>query len=73
MIKSKQDLGVPTVVQRVKNLALPQLWCRLQLQLDFDPWPRNFHMSWAQLKKKKKNIYQLGFVESPKWNINSNR
>ena len=37
-------LGVCTVAQSVKNLALPQLWHRSQLQLRFDPWPGNFHM-----------------------------
>ena len=36
--------GVPSVAQWVKDLALPQLWCRSQLKLRFDPWPRNFHM-----------------------------
>ena len=35
---------VPTVVQWVKELVLPQLWCRSQLWLRFDPWPGNFHM-----------------------------
>ena len=28
----------------VKDLALPQLWHRFQLQLGFSPWPGNFHM-----------------------------
>ena len=32
------------MVQRVKDVALPQLWCRSYLQLGFDPWPRNAHM-----------------------------
>ena len=26
------------------DLVLPWLWCRPQLQLQFDPWPGNFHM-----------------------------
>ena len=42
--------GVPTVAQWVKDLVFPQLPCRLQLQLRFDPWPRNFHMLQAQPK-----------------------
>ena len=32
----------PGPAQWVKGPAL-QLWCRLQLWLGFDPWPRNFH------------------------------
>ena len=43
--------GVPTVVQWLKDLALPQLWYRSPLQLRFDPWPENFHMAWVQEKK----------------------
>ena len=35
------------MAQRVKDPALPQLWRRLQLQCQFDPWPRNFHRPWA--------------------------
>ena len=34
---------IPGLVQWVKDLALLQLWCRLQLHLCFNPWPRNFH------------------------------
>ena len=41
------------LVQWVKDLALPQLWCRWQLWLRFDPWPRNFHMPQVQGGKKK--------------------
>ena len=40
--------GVPTVVQWVKDPALPQLWLR------FDPWTRNFHMPPVQQGPKKK-------------------
>ena len=35
--------GIPAVVQRVKDLALSQLWCRSQLWLGFDPWPGTEH------------------------------
>ena len=49
------------VAQEVKEpaLLLPQL--RSPLWHRFDPWPRNFHMLQAQLKKKKKmkNHYKL--------------
>lgn len=38
----------PGPVQWVKDLALPQLWCRLQLWLGFSPWPRNVHMPQVQ-------------------------
>lgn len=34
----------PHQAQWVKNAALPQLWCSLQPQFEFDPCPRNFHM-----------------------------
>ena len=60
----KQGLGVPAVVQQLKDLvsflrwcrfnpwpgavaedlALPQLWHRLQLQLRLSPWPGDFHV-----------------------------
>ena len=43
------------VVQRVKDLALKQMWCRSQLWLRYAPWPENFHMLWVQPKKKKIN------------------
>ena len=38
----------------VKESALSLLW------LGFDPWPRNFHMLWAQPKTKKQIIENLG-------------
>ena len=41
----------------LKFPVLPQLWHRLQLQLRFNPWPRNFHTQQVQpLKKKTHNI-----------------
>ena len=39
-----------------KDLALPQLWCRWQLQLGFDPWPGNFHMLWVWQKENEKSV-----------------
>ena len=40
--------------QWVKDLALLQLWCKLQMQLGFDPWPQELHMPRVQPGKKKK-------------------
>ena len=40
----KGKAGVPTVVQWVKDLALP----------GFNPWPKNSHRSWVQPEKKSK-------------------
>ena len=37
------------LAQWVKDLAFSQLWRRLQLQLGFDLWLRNFHLPWAWL------------------------
>ena len=36
-----------------KDIALLQLWHRLQLWLGFDPWPRKFHMPQAWPKERK--------------------
>ena len=45
---------IPGLVQWVKDLTLPQLWHKLQLQLRFYPWSGNFQMPGVGLKKKKK-------------------
>ena len=45
---------IPSPAQWVKDLALLQLGGRLQPQLGFDLWPRNFHMLWVWPKKGKK-------------------
>ena len=45
--KDNGSLGISPVAQHVNNLALPQLWHRLQLKQAFDPWPGNFHMAWV--------------------------
>ena len=29
-----------------------RMWGRSQLLLGFDPWPRNFQMTWVQLKRR---------------------
>ena len=39
------------VAQWVKDPALSLQWLWLLLWHGFDPWPRNFHMPWAQPKK----------------------
>ena len=40
-----EDTGsIPGLAPWVKVLALLWLWCRLQMKLQFDPWPGNFHM-----------------------------
>ena len=47
----------------LKDMVLRQLWCRSQLQLGFNPWPRNFHMSQCSRRKKgrkkKRKIYLM--------------
>ena len=55
--------SVPSVVQRVKDPVLLQLWRRSQLQVVFNPWPRNFHM--PQVQPEKYYIFS-----SLSWNIN---
>lgn len=35
-------------------MALSQLWFRSVLWLEFDPWPKKFHMPWEWSKKKEK-------------------
>ena len=41
-------LGVPSVVQGVRDLALSLLWLWLQLWHRLNPWPGNFCMQEAQ-------------------------
>ena len=53
--KKRNNIGVAAVAQWVRDLALPQLWHRLQLPwLRFDPWLGNFHILQIWLKKEKK-------------------
>ena len=47
----------PSLEQWVKDLALPQLWLRLQLWLGSDPCPRIF-MCYGAAKKKEKLLTQ---------------
>ena len=44
----------PWPKQWIKCMALPQLRCRSQLWLRFNPWPGNFHIMWVHQKRKKK-------------------
>ena len=50
-MKEKKFSGSSLVAQWVKDLALSLLWLWLLLWHKFSPWPGNFHMSWAGLKK----------------------
>ena len=54
----KQYIGCLLVVQWVKDMALPQLWCRSQLRHGFDPWPRNFHIMGVSKTNKQTNKKQ---------------
>lgn len=51
------------MVHQVKDLAVSLLWLRL-LWLGFRPWPWNFHLLWAQPKKKIQIGEQLNNVDS---------
>ena len=44
LVAAEEAGSIPVLAQWVKDLALMQLWCRLQLQLPFDPWPQKFQM-----------------------------
>ena len=47
----------PHMAQWVKDLVLPWLWLRSQLQLGFDPWPGNSICYGAAKNEKKINKY----------------
>ena len=51
---ARMQVRPPAQHSGLKDLALPQLWHRLQLQLRSDPWPRNFHMQLGSQNKKKR-------------------
>lgn len=50
-----QEVGqkAPPVAQWVKHLALPQLWHRVLLQLECDPWPGELPYATSAAKKIK--------------------
>ena len=68
--KDGLSLGVPTVVQWVKDLVLSQLWCRSQLQLRFNPWPRGrpYAEGCSQKNKNKKKGWSIpGILVTTIW------
>ena len=56
LASKREQLEGPTVVQWVKDLALPPWWCRCQVWLTFHPWPVNFHMLqvWPKRERERK-------------------
>ena len=61
---------IPSLAHLVKDLALLQLWHRLQFWLRFNSWHRNFHMpqGWPKKKKEKKKngvLKEQGKTASP--------
>ena len=51
------------MAQQVKDLVLLMQKLESLLWLEFGLWPRNIHMPWAWLEKKKKKAY-LWFLSS---------
>ena len=47
-VSKKVQVQCPAWHSGLKDLALPQLWCRSHLWLRFIPCPENFHMPWAK-------------------------
>ena len=43
--RREKEKGSSLVAQQIKDLVLSVLWLR------FEPWPWNFHMTWALPKK----------------------
>ena len=60
-------VGSSVLAQRLKHLALLQLWLRLQLQLRLDPWPRNFHVlgMWPK-KERSRNVVVFLYFRKPR-------
>ena len=51
------DMRSSFVAQWVKDLALPQLWYKLEVQRRFDPWVGNFYMPQVQPSKQTKRCW----------------
>ena len=45
------ETQVSSLVQHSGLTELVQLWCRLQLQLRFSPWPEHLYMPWEWPQK----------------------
>ena len=55
----------------LKDPVLPQLLRRSQLWLGFSPWPRNFHMPWVWLVKKRRRCKLVqGVIECDSEEVN---
>ena len=48
------------VVQQAEDQALSLQWLKWLLWGGFDPWPRNFHVPQAQIKRKKRRSSHCG-------------
>ena len=47
------------MAQQVKDLALSLI--QITTVVGFNPWPKNFHMSWVKLNKQKNRLKRVGF------------
>ena len=65
LCSARKQVWSPVWHSGLKDLALPQLWYRSQLQLRSDPWPRN---SICHRVAKKENENQ----KNPTWNVKLN-
>ena len=68
-VAAEGQVPSPARCSALKDLVLPQLGCRSQLQLRFNPWPRNIHMLWVRPWKKRKEMHT--HTESSKRTANS--
>ena len=60
------DAGlIPSQVQRVKEPALLELWCRFELWLRSDPQVENFHMPRRCQKRRKKKKLKIELQYHP--------
>ena len=75
-ISIHEDVGsTPVPAQWAKDLVFLWLWCRPQLQFQFDPWPQElpyaagaaFKKEKERKKKKKSQAWNPGFAISELW------